>query len=70
MSTHLSTYVPYFTIHFPKETYFDLMFYKLPDTEDEQTEPYERDLGSAQIHGQLFEYKFCALVFLRAKNEG
>jgi hypothetical protein len=26
--------------------------------------------GSAQIHGQNFEYKFCALVFLRATNRG
>jgi hypothetical protein len=27
-------------------------------------------MGSAQIHGQNFEYKFCALVFLRATKQG
>jgi len=31
---------------------------------------YEKEKGSAQIHGQLFEYKFCALVFVRIKNIG
>jgi hypothetical protein len=31
---------------------------------------YERYQGSAQTHGQNFEYKFCALSFLRAKNKG
>jgi len=31
---------------------------------------YEKDPGSAQIHGQVFEYKFCGLVYLRAKNKG
>ena len=29
-----------------------------------------KDKGSAQIHGQIFEYKVCALVFLRATNKG
>jgi hypothetical protein len=46
------------------------MFYRLPDTEEKQTELYERTPGSAQIHGQAFEYKFCALVFVRIKNIG
>jgi len=31
---------------------------------------YEKDKGSAQIHGHIFEYKFCALSFLRARNKG
>jgi hypothetical protein len=31
---------------------------------------YEKETGSAQIHGQLFEYKFCALVFVGIKNIG
>jgi len=43
---------------------------RLPDREEEQTELYEKDTGSAQVHGLNFGYKFCALVFLRAKNKG
>ena len=35
-----------------------------------QTEWYKKDKRSAQIHGQNFEYKFCALTYLRAKNKG
>jgi hypothetical protein len=31
---------------------------------------YHKDKGSAGIHGQTFEYKFCALVFVRIKNKG
>ena len=46
------------------------MLYRLSDTEEEQPELYEKDKGSAGIHGQIFEYKFCALVFLRATNKG
>ena len=38
--------------------------------EEKRPELYEKDKGSAQIHGQIFEYKFCALVFLRATNKG
>jgi len=29
-----------------------------------------KDKSSAQIHGQIFEYKFCARVYLRYKNKG
>jgi hypothetical protein len=50
--------------------YLDLLFYRLSDSEGEQTEVYERDRGTAGIHGQVFEYKICALVFLRIKNVG
>ena len=46
------------------------MLHRLPDTEEKQPEFYKKDKGSAQIHGQNFEYKFCALVFLRATNKG
>ena len=35
-----------------------------------QTEFYEKDKGSAQIQGHIFEYKCCALIFLRIKNIG
>jgi len=49
-----------------KEVFIGLLFYRLPDTE----ENYEKDTGSAQIHGQIFEYKVCALTFLRATNKG
>ena len=31
---------------------------------------YVKDKGAAGIHGHIFEYKFCALVFLRATNQG
>ena len=47
-----------------------LLFYRLPDTEEKGSEFYEKDKGSAQIHGQIFEYKFCALSFLRATKKG
>jgi hypothetical protein len=46
------------------------VFYRLPVTEEMGPEFYDKDKGSAQIHGQIFEYKFCALSFLRAKNKG
>jgi hypothetical protein len=47
-----------------------ILFYRLPDTEEKQPEPYEKDTGSAQIHGQIFEYKICALSLLRPTNKG
>ena len=59
-----------FQIHFPQRIYFDLVFYRLPETEDKQPDFYIKNKGSAQIHGQVFEYKFCALVYLRAKSMG
>ena len=59
-----------FPIQFPQSIYFGLVFYRLSDTEDKQPELYEKDKGAAQIHGQIFEYKFCALSFLRATNKG
>jgi hypothetical protein len=42
----------------------------MPDTEEKSPEFYDKDKGSAGIHGQVFEYKFCALSFLRATNKG
>ena len=47
-----------------------LLVYRLSDTEERGPEFYEKDKGSAQIHGQIFEYKFCALSYLRARNKG
>ena len=47
-----------------------LMVYRLQDTNQNRPECYEKDKGTAQIHGQIFEYKFCALSFLRARNKG
>jgi len=49
---------------------FDFLFYRLPDTEEEQIELYKKVTGFPQICGQGLEYKICALVFLRAKNKG
>jgi ankyrin repeat protein len=46
------------------------MFYRLPDLLENQPEIYEKDKGSAGIHGQQFEYKFCALLFARAIKRG
>ena len=46
-----------------------LLFYSSADTEEKLPETYDKDRGAAQIHGQIFEYKFCGLVFLRAKNK-
>ena len=48
---------------------FGLLFYSSADKEEKLPETYDKDSGSAQIHGQKFEYKFCGLVFLRAKNK-
>jgi hypothetical protein len=31
---------------------------------------YKKRRGTATMHGQLFELKFCALAYLRAKNKG
>ena len=42
----------------------------MSDTGDKQPEIYIKDKGSAQIHGQIFEYMSCALVYLRPKNRG
>jgi hypothetical protein len=66
---HLSTYIPCFTIHIPKRTYLDLLFYRLPDKEEEQTESYVKDNWFEGIHGQCFEYKYCGLAFLRATKQ-
>ena len=50
--------------------FYYLLFYRLPDKEEEQLELYEKDKGSAQIHGQIFEYKFCALLYLGPETRG
>jgi hypothetical protein len=44
--------------------------YRLPDAEDKQPELYMKNNALAQIHSQIFKYKFCALVFLRLTNKG
>jgi len=43
---------------------------RLPDKEKKGLQFYEKDQWAAHIHGQSFEYKFCALSFLRATNKG
>jgi ankyrin repeat protein len=53
-----------------KATYSVLVFYRTLDTEEKHPKHYNKVKGTAGIHGQLFEYKFCALVFLRAINHG
>jgi hypothetical protein len=53
-----------------KRTYFGLLIYRSPGTGEKRSDHYKKEKGSAQIHGQNFEYKFCALVFLRAQNKG
>jgi hypothetical protein len=45
------------------------VLYRLPGTEEEEPELYKKDEGSAGIHFQIFEYKFCALIFLRALSK-
>jgi hypothetical protein len=45
-----------------------LLFYRSPDTEEEQDETFVKDPGTTWIHGHIFEYKCCALVYLRAKH--
>jgi len=42
----------------------------VPSSEEEWSEHFEKDKRAARIHVQNFEYKFCALVFLRATNKG
>jgi len=46
------------------------VFHRLLKAEQDQPELYEKAKGSAGIHGQVFEYKFCALEYLRATNKG
>jgi len=60
-----------YSLRFLVQTIFIcLLFYRLPNKKDKESEFYEKDKGYAGIHGQIYNYKFCALVFLRAKNKG
>jgi hypothetical protein len=69
--TNLEKFIPCYTGRFLLQGLsIVLLFYRPPDTEEEQDETYVKDKGSAQIHGHMFEYKFCALVYLSAKNKG
>jgi len=69
--SHFENFTPCYGVRFLLQViYIDLLFYRLSDTEEEQPEMYHRDQGSASIYGQIFKYKFCALVFVRIKNKG
>jgi hypothetical protein len=46
------------------------MFYRGFHTEDKQPLDYKKLKGSTAIEGQFFEYKFCALSYIKAINEG
>ena len=78
MAEILKTFLPNFENFIPRSTgpillhgiSIGLLFYRLPNAVDKEPEFYEKDKGSAGIHGQIFEYKFCALSFLRATNKG
>jgi hypothetical protein len=69
--SHFENFIPCYAVRFYLQViYFDFLFYRLPDTEQEQPELYEKRKGSAGILGANFDYKFCALVFVRIKNKG
>jgi hypothetical protein len=46
------------------------MFYKGFHTKDKQPFGYKKLKGSSLKEGQSFEYKFCALTYKEAINEG
>ena len=46
------------------------MLYRGFQTEDKQPLRYKKVKGTSAIEGQIFEYKFCALTYIKAINEG
>jgi KaiC/GvpD/RAD55 family RecA-like ATPase len=48
----------------------DLVYYRVFHTEDKQSLHYKKVKGTSAIEGQIFEYKFCALTYIKAINEG
>jgi hypothetical protein len=57
-------------MQFPKPTYFYFLFYRPTHTEEVKLEFYKKVQHSTSIHGRMFEYQFCAIVYLRAKTQG
>jgi TATA-box binding protein (TBP) (component of TFIID and TFIIIB) len=50
--------------------YCGLVFYRRIHTENPESLLYRRVKGTSGIQGQIFEYKFCALTYIKAINEG
>jgi hypothetical protein len=78
VQTYEKTFITVFKNFIPRSTRPNLvqrisiviLFYRLPDTEEKQPEPYEKDKRSAQIRCQIFEYKICAQSLLQPTNKG
>jgi hypothetical protein len=52
-----------------KYMYCGLVFYRESLKEDKQPLRYKKVKGTSAIAGQMFEYKFCALTYIKAINE-
>ena len=50
--------------------YCGLVFYRGFHTEDKQPLGYKKLKSSSVKEGQIFKYKFCALSYVKAINEG
>jgi hypothetical protein len=50
--------------------YCGLVFYRGFHTEDKNPLRYKKVKGTSAIEGQIFEYKFYAITYIKAINEG
>jgi len=50
--------------------YCALVFYRGSNTEGKRPPGFKKNKGTSAIEGQIFEYKFCALTYIRAINKG
>jgi len=50
--------------------YWGIVFYRANQTGNKQTLRYKKVKGTSAIEGQIFEYKLCALTYIKAINEG
>ena len=50
--------------------YCALVFYRGSNKEEKKPPGYTKVRGTSAIEGQIFEYKFCALTYIKARNKG
>jgi hypothetical protein len=55
---------------FPTEMFSGLVFYTVFHIEDKQPFGYKKVKATLAKEGQIFEYKFCALTYIKAIKEG
>jgi hypothetical protein len=46
------------------------VYYRQFHAEEKQSLRYKKVKGTSAIEGQIFEYKFCALTYIKAINKG